>query len=123
MDEPRVKYIPVEAVKEYIKRSIWLTADFDELVEKYGIDIVQYRCSVTVSDLDASMFDGYTNFTVEEYAKKRASEWLSESIDKHIKLGNKRRQPFWRSTEYRFDLIVGETPKRQQKGEEDANKL
>lgn len=119
MDEPRVKYVPVEAVKEYIKRYVWLTPEFDEMVEQYGIDVVEYRCCVTVSDQDASMLNGYTNFTVEEYAKKRASEWLSESIDKHIKLGNKERQPLRRCTEYRYDLMIGETPKWRQKGEEE----
>lgn len=118
MDEPGVKYIPVEAVKEYIKQQMWLTADFDEMVEQYGIDVVEYRCCVTVSDQDASMFNGYTNFTVEEYAKKRASEWLSESIAKHIKLGSKERQPLRRSTEYRYDLMIGEIPKWRQKGED-----
>ena len=100
MDKPvKVKYVPVDIVKEYIKQNTWLTADFDEMVKEYGIDAVEYKCCVTISDQDASMFNGYTNFTVEEFAKKRASEWLSECVDKHIKRVGKERCPMFRSTE------------------------
>lgn len=119
MDEPvKVKYVPVDIVKDYIKQIAWLTADFDEMVEKYGIDTVEYKCCVTIRDDEASMFTGYTNFTVDEYAKKRASEWLSECVDRHIKCTGKEREPAYRATEYRYGIMIGEIPKWKQKGEE-----
>lgn len=122
MNEPvKVKYVPVDIVKEYIKQQMWLTSDFDEMVEKYGIDAVEYKCNVTVSDQDASMFNGYTNFTVDEYSKKRASEWLSECLDKHIKLTSIERFPMTRAYEYRYGIMIGEIPKWKQKGEEDES--
>ncbi|MBO7451350.1 MAG: hypothetical protein J6U54_13380 [Clostridiales bacterium] len=120
MDEPvKVKYIPVDVAKEYIKQQMWLTADFDEMVEKYGIDVVEYKCCASVSDQEASMLVGYSNFTVEAYAKKRASEWLSECVDKHIKCTGKEREPVYRANEYYFGIMVGEVPKWKQKGEKE----
>lgn len=121
MDEPvKVKYLPVDIVKEYIKQQMWLTADFDELVEKYGIDAVEYKCCVSIRDDEASMLDGYSNFTVEEFTKMRASTWLDKCLDKHIKCTSKERQPAYRSTEYYYGIMVGEVPKWKQKGEKDA---
>lgn len=119
MDEPvKVKYIPVEAVKEYIKQQMWLTADFDEMVKKHAIDVVEYKCNVTISDDEASMFNGYSNFTVEEFTKMRASTWLDKCIDKHIKCVSKERNPIARATDYYYGIMIGEIPKWQQKGEE-----
>lgn len=123
MNEPvKVKYVPVDIVKEYIKQHMWLTADFDEMVEKYGIDVVEYKCCVSVRDYEASMFNGYSSFTVEGYTKKRASEWLSECIDRHIKCTGKEREPAYRATKYRYGIMIGETPKWKQKGEEDEQR-
>jgi hypothetical protein len=120
MDEPvKVKYVPLKEVEEIIKKHYWLTEDFYEMAERRGIDVVEYKCLVTISDQDASMFNGYTNFTVEEFAKKRASEWLSECVDRHIKCVDKERCPMFRSTEYRYNIMIGEIPKWKQKGEEE----
>ncbi len=121
MNEPvKVKYVPVDIVKEYIKQQMWLTADFDEMVKKYGIDVVEYKSCVSVTDYEASMLNGYTSFTVEEYAKKRASDWLSGCVNKHIKCTGKEREPAYRANEYYFGIMVGEVPKWKQKGEKDG---
>lgn len=118
MDEPvRVKYIPVDVVKEFLKHYMWIIPEFDEMVEKYSIDAVEYKCCVSVTGYEVSTLNGYTNFTVEEYAKKRASNWLSECVDKHIKCTGKERGSAYRATSYYYGIMVGEVPKWKQKGE------
>ena len=122
MDEPvRVKYVPVDVVKEYIKHYMWLTPEFDEMVEKYSIDTVEYKCCVSVTDQEASLFDRYPDFTVKDYIKKRALEWFSEFAEKHIKCTGVSRVPMmYGATEYYYGIMVGEVPKWKQKGENDG---
>lgn len=122
MDEPvKVKYVPVDAVKNFIKGHYWLTSDFDELVDIYGIDVVHYKCNVTLSEREASMFEGNADFTAESFVKKRAAEWLSEKLEDHIKCTSVERLPVANARGYRYDVMIGEIPKWQQKGEADAS--
>ena len=130
MDEPiKVKYIPVEAVKEYIKQRMWLTTDFDELVKKYGIDVVRYKNTVTIDDLEMRAVKASTDWMdVTDYVKEVVASNLEEAISKHVKCTSKQDYPHklnpeWHNTEYRYDIMIGEIPKWQQKGEEDADKL
>jgi len=120
MDEPKkYMYVPVVAVKNFIKGHYWLTSDFDELVDNYGIEVVHYKNKISISDEDASMFEGYSVLTVEEYAKQRAIAGFSEEAGKHVKWTGVEHDNFTKSTEYRFDIMIGEIPKRYQKGEKD----
>lgn len=126
MDDPRVvKYVPVEAVKEYIKRYTWLTANFDELVEKYGIDIVRYKNTVTIDDLEMRAVKNSTDWmNITDYVKEVVASNLEEAISKHAKCTSvqyypHKLNPEWHNTEYRYDIMIGEIPKWQQKGEEE----
>lgn len=122
MDEPvKVKYIPVEAVKEYIKRYTWLTANFDEIVEKYGIDVVRYKNVVNITEREMRAVEYSTDWNnIFEYVKEAvASNLVDEAINKHAKYIGKNYYPERNSTEYRYDIMIGEIPKRQQKGEEE----
>ena len=130
MDDQKVKYIPVEAVKEYIKRYVWLTPEFDEMVEQYGIDVVRYKNTVTIDDLEMRAVKASTDWmNVTDYVKEVVASNLEEAISKHAKCTSKRDYPNkivpkYHNTEYRYDIMIGEIPKWQQKGEEeDANKL
>lgn len=122
MDIPlkKIKYIPVDAVKNFINGHYWLTSDFDELVEIYGIDVVHYKCNVTLREYEASMLEGNSDFTAESLVKKRAAEWLSEKLEDHIKCTSIEKLPIVNARNYRYDIMIGEIPKRLQK-EEDKN--
>jgi len=125
MDDPRVKYVPVEAVKEYIKRYVWLTADFDELVEKYGIDVVRYKNTVVIGELEMTAVKACTDWmNITDYVKEVVASNLENAISQHVKCISKRLVPEHHNTEYCYDIMIGEIPKWQQKGEEeDASKL
>lgn len=50
MDEPvKVKYVPFDKVLEIINNHYWLgdglANDLYQMVEKYGIDTVEYKCN------------------------------------------------------------------------------
>ena len=121
MDDPRVKYVPVEAVKEYIKRYVWLTPEFDEMVEKYGIDVVHYKNTVTVDDLEMRAVKNSTDWMdVTDYVKEVVASNLEDAIAKHVKCTSiqyypSRLYPGYHNTEYRYDIMIGEIPKGQQK--------
>lgn len=119
MDEPvkKIKYIPVDAVKNFINGHYWLTSDFDELVSIYGIDVVHYKCNITLREYEASMLKGNADFTAESFVKKRAAEYLSEKLEDHIKCTGIERWPMENARNYRYDIMIGEIPKRFQKEE------
>ena len=124
MDEPvKVKYVPVDIVKKYRDLNMWLTADFDEMVEKYGIDVVRYKQTFSIRDTEMNAIKACTDWmTVEEYLKECMSSRLDDcdAIAKHAKCTDKSYYPEMHATEYRYDIMIGEIPKWQQKGEEDA---
>ena len=126
MDEPvKVKYVPVDIVKDYIKQIAWLTADFDEMVKKYGIDVVRYKQAISLGDTEMDAIKACTDWmTVEDFVKERMSSELDDNntIGKHLKCTDKKYFPSMRMTEYRYDIMIGEIPKWQQKGEEDEQR-
>ena len=128
MDEPvRVKYVPVDIVKEHIKQQMWLTSDFDEMVEKYGIDVVRYKNSVIIDDMEMRAIRNSTDWMdVTDYVKEVVASNLEEAISKHVKCTSKQFYPMsfnpeYHNTEYRYDIMIGEIPKWQQKGEKDES--
>ena len=120
MDEPvKVKYIPVDVLKEYA----WVIPNFYEVVEKYGIDVVRYKQVVDIRDTEMNAIKACTDWmTVEDYVKECISSRLddSDTICKHVKCIDKKYYPDMHMTEYRYDIMIGEVPKWQQKGEDNG---
>jgi hypothetical protein len=66
--------------------------------------------------------------SVTDYVKESVASNLEDAISKHVKCTSMQHfpsklYPGYHNTEYRYDVMIGEIPKWQQKGEEDANKL
>lgn len=120
MDEPRVKYIPVDVIKEYFKRYSYIIPDFDDIVEKFGIDVIRYKNAISVSDQEMRAVKNSTDWmNVTDYVKEAAASNLEETILKHLKCTSKLHYMETCGTEYRYDIMIGEIPKWQQKGEEE----
>lgn len=124
MDEPvKVKYVPVEVVKEYIKQVAWLTADFDEMVKKYGIEVVRYKNAISISDYEMRAIEACADWmSVVDFVKEHMASQLEDAINVHAKCTHKEYFPMERRTEYRYAIMIGEIPKWQQKGEDDEQR-
>jgi len=124
MNGPRVKYVPVDVIKEYFKRYSYIIPDFDDLVEKFGVDVIRYKNTIIVSDQEMRSVKNSTDWmNVTDYVKEAVASNLEETILKHLKCTSKLHYMETCRTEYRYDIMIGEIPKWQQEGEEDASKL
>ena len=131
MDETvkKVKYVPFKAVEEMIKGYYWLCDwikdELYQMAEKQGIDVVRYKQAISIGDTEMNAIKACTDWmTVEDYIKERMSSELDDNntMAKHMKCIDKRYYPSMRMTEYRYDIMIGEIPKWQQKGEEDEQR-
>ena len=129
MDEPvKVKYVPLEAVEKLIEEDFclgeWAKEELYQMAEKYGIDAVRYKNTVSIGDLEMRAIECCADWNdVFDYVKEVVASNLEEAVNKHAKCTDKRYYPETRLTEYRYDIMIGEIPKWQQKGEKDAKKV